>query len=195
MRWRDRRRAAVGAWILAWVSTLGAEVRWIDVERSTVTVYLSAAGAPGEAGAGHVIEATLAEGSVDDTDPPHLALVIDVRQLRIADHGQTADEREMLQGQMLGPDGLDVDRFSRITYHSLTIDQIEAGVWLVRGELGMHGRFLPLNVRAVRQGDRFTGSTTVAPTDFGIPPMRVAGRSTIVGDEVRVDFDVVLEAP
>ena len=59
----------------------------------------------------------------------------------------------------------------------------------------MHGRFLPLNVRAVRLGDRFTGTTTVLLTDFGIPPMRIAGASALVGDQVRVDFDVVLEAP
>ena len=56
----------------------------------------------------------------------------------------------------------------------------------------MHGRFLPLNVRAVRLGDRFTGTTTVLLTDFGIPPMRIAGASALVGDQVRVDFDVVL---
>ena len=85
-------------------------------------------------------------------------------------------------------EGLDAQRFSRITYHSLTIDRIEAGVWLVRGELEMHGRFLPLNVRAMRQRDRFTGTTTVLPTDFGISPTRVGGT------DMRVDFDIVLEA-
>ena len=96
---------------------------------------------------------------------------------------------------MLGPGGLDAERFSRITYHSLTIDRIQAGVWLVQGELEMHGRFLPLNVRAVRQGDRFTGTTAVLPTDFGISLMRVGGTSALVGNEVQVDFDIVLEEP
>ena len=195
MRWRNGRIAAVVAWILVSVSTLGAEIRWIDIERSTVTVHVSAPGTPHEAGSGHVIEATLAEGSVDDTDTPHLALVIDVRQLRVADAGRSADERQVVQAHMLGPEGLDAERFSRITYHSLTIERVEAGVWRVQGELGMHGRFLPLNVHAVRQGDRFTGTTTVVTTDFGIPPLRVAGASALVDNEVRVDFDVVLEAP
>lgn len=199
MRWPNGRIASVGAWILVWVSTLGAEVRWIDIERSTVTVHVSAPGTPLEAGVGHVIEATLAEGSVDDTDTPHLALVIDVHQLRIADPGRSAGERQMVQARMLGPEGLDGERFSRITYHSLTIDLVESGVWLVQGELGMHGRFLPLDVRAVRQGDRFTGTATVVPTDFGIPPLRLAGTSALadnlLDNEVRVDFDVVLEAP
>ncbi len=189
------RLAAVGAWILVWVATSGAEMRWIDIERSKVTVYVSASGALRAASVGHVIEAPLAEGSLNDTDTPHLALVIDVGQLRVVDPGRSADERQKVRAQMLGPEGLDAERFSRITYHSLTIDRIEGGVWLVQGELEMHGRFLPLNVRAVRQGDRFTGTTTVLPTDFGIPPTRVAGASALVGNEVRVDFDIVLEAP
>lgn len=189
------RIAPVGAWILVWVATPDAEMRWIDIEQSKVTVYVSASGAPGAAGAGHVIEAPLAEGSVDDTDAPHLALVINVGQLRVVDPGLSADERQKVRAQMLGPEGLDAERFSRITYHSLTIDRIEAGVWLVQGELEMHGRFLPLNVRAARQGDRFTGTTTVMPTDFGISLMRVEGPSTRIGNEVRVDFDIVLEAP
>ena len=183
------RVAAVGVWILVGVATSGAEMRWIDIERSKVTLYLSASGAGRGAAGGHVIEVPLAEGSVNDTDTPHLALVIDVGQLRVIDPRRSPDERQTVRAQMLGPEGLDAERFSRITYHSLTIDRSEAGVWLVQGELEMRGRFLPLNVRAVRQGDRFTGTTTVLPTDFGISLMRVGGTSALV----RVDFDIVLE--
>ncbi len=178
--------------MLALVATPGAELRWMDVERSTVTVHVSV---PGAAAAAHVIEAPLAEGSVEDTATPHMALVINVDQLRVVDPGQSAEERQQVRTQMLGPDGLEAERYARVTYHSLTIDRRAGGVWLVQGELGMHGRFLPLDVRAVRRGDRFTGTATVVPADFGIPPMRIGGASTPVGHEVRVDFDIVLEAP
>lgn len=186
------RLAAVCAWILLSVAGAGAELRWIDVERSSVTVHVYGSDA---AAAAHVIDAPLAEGSVEDTAEPHLALVINVDQLRVVDPGQSADERQQVRKQMLGPDGLEAERYARVTYHSLTIDQREGGVWLVQGELGMHGRFLPLDLRAVRRGDRFTGTATVAPADFGMPPMRVDGASTPVGHELRVDFDIVLEAP
>ena len=189
-------RVAAVLWILlVWVAILGAELRWVDIERSTVTVHVSESGTRRADVTGHVIEAPLAEGSLDDTDTPHLALVMNVSQLRVVDPGRSEDERHTVRAQMLGPEGLDAEQFSRIVYHSLTIDQIEAGVWLVQGELGMHGQFLPLNVRAVRQGDRFTGTTTVLPTDFGIPPMRLTRASAPVGNEVRVDFNIVLEAP
>ena len=182
--------AAVAAWIVIGVATPGAQMRWIDIERSMITVYVSAAPATG-----HVIEASLAEGSVEDSDAPHLALVINVGELRVVDPGRSVDERQKVRAQILGPEGLNAERFSRITYHSLTIDRIEAGVWIIQGELEMHGRFLPLNTRAVRQGDRFTSTTAVLPADFGIPSMRAPGTSALVGSEVRVDFDIVLEAP
>ena len=183
--------AAVATWIVMSVATAGAQMRWVDIQRSVITVYVSASGTA----TGHVIEAPLAEGSVEDNDAPHLALVINVGELRVVDPGRSVDERQKVRAQILGPKGLDAERFSRITYHSLTIDQIEAGAWIIQGELEMHGRFLPLNVRAVRLGDRFTGTTTVLLTDFGIPPMRIAAASALVGDQVRVDFDIVLEGP
>ena len=186
-----KRLVAVVACILVSVATAGAELRWMDVERSTVTVTVFASGA---ADAAHVIDAPLAEGSVEDTETPHMALVINVDQLRVVDPGQSAEERQKVLAQMLGPEGLEAERYARVTYHSLTIEQPGAGVWLVRGELGMHGRFLPLDARAVRRGDRFTGTATVVPADFGIPPLRIGGDSAPVGHELRVDFDIVLEA-
>jgi len=186
------RAAAAGAWLLLWAVAGSAQVRYLDVERSMVTVHVPAPGASGWA-AGHVIQAPLAEGSVDDTDTPHLAIVIDVRDLRVVDPERSADERQRVRAQMVGPEGLDEARFSRITYHSLTIDQLEGGEWLVRGELELHGRFLPLTVRTTRNGDRFTGTTTLSPAEFGMAPIGLAGAAAPAGHDVRVDFDVVLE--
>ena len=141
-----------------------------------------------------LIDAPLTEGSVEDTDTPHLALVIDVGRLRVVDLERSDAERETMRARLIGPEGLDAERFSRITYHSLTIDQPGAGIWLVQGELEMYGRFLPLDVRAVRHGDRFTGATTLSPAEFGLSSMPVAGVLESVAAEVRVDFDIVLEA-
>jgi len=203
MRWRSRPgpvhrcvigSAAAGLFVLAWEGTLQAEMRWIDVERSSVTVQVAASGGGFTADAHLLIDAPLTEGSVEDTDTPHLALVIDVGRLRVVDPERSGAERETMRARLIGPDGLDAERFSRITYHSLAIDQPKAGVWLVRGELEMYGRFLPLDVRAVRHGDRFTGTTTLSPAEFGLSPMRMAGVPEPVGVEVRVDFDIVLEA-
>jgi polyisoprenoid-binding protein YceI len=186
--------AVVATGIVVWVATPGAQMRWIDTERSTITVYVSASDAA-PATTAHVIEAPVAEGSVEDGDAPHLALVINVDELQVVDPERAADERQTVRALMLGPKGLDAERYSRITYHSLTIDQLENGVWIIQGELELRGRFLPVNARAVRHGDRFTGTTTVLLTDFGVPPIPVPQTSAPVSSEVRVDFDIVLEAP
>ena len=189
------RTALVWVLILVSVTILNAETRWIDIERSTVTVYISASRAQAAAGTDYVIEAPVAEGSVNDTNTPHLALLINVDQLRVVDPGRSVDERQEVREQMLGPARLDIERFSRITYHSLTIDRVETDVWFIQGELQMHGQFLPLNVRAVRQGDQFTGTTTVSLTGFGIPPILVERTNVPIDKEVRVSFDIVLETP
>ncbi len=189
------RIAAIGAWSLVWMAVPGAQTRWIDIERSMVTVHVSASEKAGMSVSGYVIEAPLAEGSVDDTDTPHLALVINVQQLRITKPRRSSEEGRKMYAAMLGPEGLDSERFSRITYHSLTVDPIEADGWLVQGELQIQGRFLPLDVRAARHGDRFTGTTTLLLNDFGISSTSAAEITTTVDYEVRVDFNIVLETP
>ena len=145
--------------------------------------------------AGYVIEAPLAEGSVDDTDTPHLALVIDVQQLRIREPRRSSEEGRKMYATMLGPEGLDSERFSRITYHSLTVDPIETDGWLVQGELQIQDRFVPLDIHAARHGDRFTGTTTLLLNDFGISLTNAAEVTTTVDYELRVNFDIVLETP
>lgn len=189
------RIAAIGAWSLVWMAVPGAQTRWIDIERSTVTVHFSTSEKPGMGATAYVIEAPLAEGSVDDTDTPHLALVIDVQQLRITEPRCSSEEGRKMYAAMLGPEGLDSERFSRITYHSLTVDPIEADGWLVQGELQIQDRFVPLDIHAARHGDRFTGTTTFLLNDFGISLTNAAEVTTTVDYELRVDFDIVLETP
>ena len=189
------RIAAIGAWSLVWLAVPGAQTRWIDIERSTVTVHFSASEKPGMDATGYVIEAPLAEGSVDDTDAPHLALVIDVQQLRIREPRCSSEEGRKMYASMVGPEGLDSERFSRITYHSLTVDPLEADGWLVQGELQIQDRFVPLDIHAARHGDRFTGTTTLLLNDFGISLTNAAEVTTTMDYELRVDFDIVLETP
>ena len=181
-----------------WISLSGAalaeEKRWVDVERSMVTLHLLAADSAPDA-TGYVLEAPLAEGSLDDLESPHLALVINLDQFKVVAPQQSPAERDDALALLLGPDGLDAERFTRVTYHSLAIELEASGVWLVRGELELRGRFLPLDLRTLREGDRFTGSATVSPADFGVLPLLLPGHSAPVGHAVRVDFDVVLEAP
>jgi len=168
-----------------------AEDRLIDIERSTVTVRVSKAGLFRAFADDHVIQAPLSEGTFDAAIP-HGSMVIDTRRMRVLDPGLSAKDREEVQARMLGPDVLDVKRFPRIHFHSVTIERHEAGAWLVRGELELRGKIRPFNVNVTAQNGHYTGTATVKQTDFGIVPISIAGGTVKVKDEIQVDFDIVV---
>src|SRR6185436_7704870 len=124
---------------------------------------------------------------------PHVQIVIDARRMRVLDSGLSAKDREAVQARMLGPEVLDVNRFARITFHSLAIQRVAADRWLVQGELGLHGHFNPLTVSVSLENGRYKGSATVRQSEFGITPISIAGGTVKVKDEVKIDFDIAID--
>jgi len=167
------------------------EDRLIDTERSTVTVRVFKAGLLRGFGDDHVIQAPLAEGTFDPAKP-HVSIVIDTRRMRVLDPTLSAKDRDEVQARMIGPDVLDVQRFQRIHYHSVTIERVRGDEWLVRGELELRGQIRALNVNVSTQNGRYRGTGTVKQTDFGIVPITIAGGTVKVKDEIKVDFDIVV---
>ncbi len=164
--------------------------RLIDIDRSTITIHVTSEGLLGAFAAPVLIWAPLSEGSVDES-VPHMQTVFDARRMQVLDSGLSAADRGAVQARMLGPEVLDVERFRRISYHSITIER-QASAWLIRGELELHGLILPVDATARRDGDRYRGSATVRLSAFGIAPIvRWAGLMK-VKDEVGVEFDVAL---
>lgn len=183
-----------GLWMcslgLAIVGAVSTEERLIDVERSTITVRVASEGPLSAFSTDVVVQAVLAEGSVEES-VPHMQVVIDARRLRVLDSGLAPATREAIQARMLGADVLDVSRFPRISYHSITIEP-QRDAWLIRGELELHGTILPVTSIARREGDRYHGTATVRPSAFGIAPVSRWGGLMRVKDEVAIEFDVAL---
>ena len=169
-----------------------AESGVIDTQRSTVTVRVFKAGLFRAFADDHLIQAPLTEGSLDDSATPHVQLVIDARRLRVVDPGLSAKDRQAVQARMLGPEVLDVNRFQWISFHSVAIQRLDGGGWLVRGELELHGRIHPVLVNVIPEKTHYKGSVTLRQSDFGIVPISIAGGTVKVKDEVKVDFDIVL---
>lgn len=168
-----------------------ARDRPIDAERSTITVRVFTTGAFART---YVIEAPLMDGSLGEPAAPHLQIAFDARRMRVLDHpALSASDREEVQTRMLGPDVLDVRQFPWISYHSLTIERVDGGGWLVRGELNLHGQVHPLTVKAVLVKNHYTGSVTCRQSDFGIEPVSVMGGIVKVKDEIEITFDIVPE--
>jgi hypothetical protein len=187
-------------WFLSAVGL--ADQRLVDLERSTVTVRVVAAGAAGALAGDVVVRAPLSDGSLDHAPTgsgevsgaktPHVQIVIDARQLRVVDAGRSAADRRDAQTRMLGPAVLDVKRFAWISFHSLESKRLDSRRWLVQGELELHGHIRPMAVTVVEEDGRYKGSATVKQSDFGIAPISIAGGAVKVKDEVRVDFDIVM---
>jgi polyisoprenoid-binding protein YceI len=101
--------------------------------------------------------------------------VVDARRMRVVDPGLSAKDREEVQTRMLGPEVLDVNRFQWISFHSVAIQRLDGGGWLVRGELELHGRIHPVLVNVIPEKTHYKGSVTLRQSDFGIVPISIAG--------------------
>ena len=168
-----------------------AEDRAIDTQRSTVTVRVFKSGLFRAFADDHIVQAPLVEGSLDDSATPHVQIVIDARRMRVLDPGLSAKDRQEVEGRMLGPEVLDVNRFQWISFHSVAVQRLDAGGWLVRGELDLHGRIHGVLVNVKPEGGHYKGSVPVRQSDFGIVPISVAGGTVKVKDEIVIDFDIV----
>ena len=169
-----------------------AQSRSLDPKRSTVTVRVFKSGLFRAFADDHVIEAPLAEGSLDDSATPAVNISIDVRGMRVLDPGLSPKDRREVQTRMLGPEVLDGDRFPHIRFRSVGIQSGDAGRWSVRGELELHGQTHPVTLDVVRDQGHYKGSTSLKQSAFGIAPISIAGGAVKVKDEVKIDFDIVV---
>jgi YceI-like protein len=168
-----------------------AQSRPVDPKRSTVTVRVFKSGLFRAFADDHVIEAPLAEGSLDDSATPAVNVSIDVRGMRVLDPNLSPKDRAEVQTRMLGPEVLDNDRFPHIRFRALAVQPKDAGRWSVRGELELHGQTHPVTLDVVREQGHYKGSTSLKQSDFGITPISIAGGAVKVKDEIKIDFDVV----
>jgi YceI-like protein len=177
---------------LALIAPASGEERPIDTEQSTVTVRVFKSGLFRAFADDHIIQAPLAEGSLDDSANAHVQIAIDASRMRVLDPGLSAKDRQEVQSRMLGAEVLDATRFQRISFRSVAIQQLEKGEWLVRGELALHGRTNPLTMKVSLDNGHYKGSAMLRQRDFGIVPISIVGGTVKVKDEVKIDFDIAI---
>jgi polyisoprenoid-binding protein YceI len=179
-------------WLLLFcVPPAMAQMRAIDAPHSTLRVRAGKTGLFSAMGHEHVIEAPLAEGSVDEKAPA-VRLRIESAALRVTDQGISDSDRAEIQGTMLGPLVLDSAKFPDIRFESATVEPEGANHWKVRGNLTLHGQTHPVMVEATLDAGHYRGSASLKQTDFGIKPVSVAGGAVKVKDELRIEFDIAM---
>ena len=201
MRVSRASRSAIRAFPLVLTAALAASPalgasRSIDASRSTITVRVGKSGLFSAFGDNHEIRASIASGKVDDGPQPSVELAIDAKGMKVVDPKLAPEKRAEVQAKMLGPDVLDVERYAEVRFRSTSVKPAGTeGHWRVEGVLELHGTSAPVAFDVTVADGRVQGSAPVSQKAFGIPPISAAGGTIKVRDEVRIEFDVLLEPP
>jgi polyisoprenoid-binding protein YceI len=164
----------------------------IDVQRSTLTVHVFKQGVFAVFADNHDIAAPIESGAFDGAAKT-VSFSINAAQLKVLDPKLSPGRRGEVQAAMSGPQVLDVGRYPTIAFTSETIEETDATHWVVTGTLLLHGQRHRIAVRVQRVDEtHFNGSAAIRQTVFGIRPIRVAGGTVAVKDDVGVDFQIAL---
>lgn len=172
------------------VASAGEEGHPIDAAHSTVTVYVYKSGLFSAFADNHVITAPLASGTISTEPPLAIEIAVHAGDLRVLDPGLAPDRRSEVQARMLGPEVLDAATFPDITFTSTSVEPAGTDAWNATGRLTIHGRTRTVTVHATAQGGRYHGSVNLRQRDFGIEPIRIAGGTVKVKDELKIEFDI-----
>jgi polyisoprenoid-binding protein YceI len=176
---------------VAYSPAVNAEQRPIDITKSVLTVRVSKAGAFSAFGHNHQIGAAIASGSVD-TAGQTVELRVNAASLKVQDEGVSDKDRAEIEKTMLGPEVLDTNRYHEIAFRSTKAERAANGGWQITGDLTLHGETRPVVVAVKEQGGHYIGRASFRQTEFGMKPVKVAGGTIKVKDEVRIEFDIQL---
>jgi len=180
---------AIGVWVGP--NNLYAQPQAIDVSRSSLTIRVFKSGVFSAFAHDHDIKAPIDEGEIDSSANPSVQLRLDSGKMRVLDPDISADDRAEIQHTMEGNAVLDVEHFPEISYRSTAITKTGNAHWDVRGNLNLHGKNQPVVVVVSFDGGHYRGSASVKQSNFGINPIRIAGGTVKVKDEVKIEFDIV----
>jgi polyisoprenoid-binding protein YceI len=182
--------------ILAIIVCLGpnnlyAQSQAIDVNKSSLKIRVFKSGAFSAFAHDHEIQAPIDEGKINSSASPSVQLRVNSREMRVLDPEISVDKRVEIQQTMEGTAVLDVANFPEISYRSTAITKTGDAHWEVHGNLNLHGKDQLVVVVVSLDGGHYRGSASLKQSAFGITPIRVAGGTVKVKDEVKIEFDIV----
>ncbi len=177
--------------LLAAAPAWSAAPRAVDAARSVVTVRVEKAGILSFVGHNHTVAAPVAGGTVDP-DGRQVDLRFHTASLRVIDENVSDKDRAEIQQTMQGPSVLDAPKFPEIEFRSSLIEPAGVGAWTVAGALTLHGQTRTVRLQVRETNGHYVGSSRFRQTDFGITPVKVAGGTIRVKDEIRIEFEIFL---
>lgn len=176
--------------VLVAAGTNQHQLSQIDTANSKMTVYVYKEGIFAFAADNHEVITPIESGTFDAATNT-LDFKVDATKMQVQD---PPSHRDKVQANMVGPDVLDVAKYPSITFHSTNVDGASTNNWTVTGDLTLHGQTHPITLQVVRKdATHFSGSAVVTQTAFGITPIRIAGGTVRVKNDVKVTFDIALK--
>ena len=182
---------AMVLWPIA--AAVSGETRPIDVERSTLTVFVYKSGLFSAFADDHVIRAPIAGGFISTDDPAGGKLNVRSATLTVLDPGLSAARRAEVQARMLGPEVLDSAAFPDIQFESTAVETTGTARWMVTGRLTVHGVTRSTTLPLTERDGHYRGSVALKQRDFGIEPISIVGGTVKVKDELKIEFDIVAQ--
>jgi polyisoprenoid-binding protein YceI len=170
----------------------GSEGRAIDSNHSTFTIYVYKTGILSGLGHNHEVEAPIESGEVRGSEDSSVELRIKSGELRVLDNEVSGDTRAKIQSTMLSAEVLDVDHFPEIHFQSTGVESIGTDHWVIHGNLDLHGQTHPISFEVAHKDGLYEGTAMLKQSEFGITPVKVAGGTVRVKDEIKVEFSIVL---
>lgn len=167
-----------------------AQSKPIDVQHSRLIVFVGKAGVFSAFGDDHMIGAPISRGTISESGPLSIQLAVNAADLAVLDRDIDSGQREAIRARMIGKDVLDATRFPSITFESTSIEPAGQDRWNVAGSLTVHGITRRVTFSVVRSNDRYRGDTRIRQSDFGIAPIRIAGGTVKVKDELKIEFEI-----
>ena len=164
----------------------------IDQAHSTVAIKVYKSGLFSAMAHDHTIQAPVS-GNID-TEAKSVELSFNASEMKVLDPGTSDSERQKIDATMKGPKVLDVAQFPAIAFSSSAVttsaDHIQ-----VTGTLKLHGVSRLLTVPVAWREGKYTSTVTLKQTDFGITPVKIAGGTVRVKDEIVIEFILMPESP
>lgn len=189
---RSTRWIVVAGLTIVFFGASGAEKRPMDTQQSRLTVLVGKSGFFSGFAHDHEISAPIARGEVESSTPASVEFTVETAKLKVVDPNESESTRADVQQTMLGPSVLDAGRFPEIKFVSGNVERLGDNHWRVNGQLTLHGETKPITLETVLEKGHYQGTASVLQTSFGITPIRIAGGTVQVKNEVRIKYDIVL---
>jgi polyisoprenoid-binding protein YceI len=175
----------------------------VDAGRSKIELAVFRDGLLKGIGHDHTVAARSFSGEIRfnsmNIEDSSVHLTIESESLVVLDPNVSEKDRQEIQSTMQGAKVLNIKEFPRITFHSTGLSKAARADedFKLTGRLDLHGVekeiTFPVNIYSENDLLRATGVVSIAQTDFGIKPVKVAFGTVRVKDQIQLKFNILAE--